>query len=111
MRFPRVDTIPVMGTMYVFRQGKWVEQGSPEDTGFNPDNLNRSHAVIQDSMSPTWHPATGEILESKSAFRRATKAAGCEEYGNDVPKSRDRYQRGDLKESIIRAYDECQKRH
>lgn len=111
MRFPHVDTILAMGTMYVFRQGKWVERGSPEDTGFNPNDQRRGHSVIQDSMNPTWHPATGEILDSKSAFRKATKAAGCEEFGNDVPKTRDRYQRGDLKESIIRAYDECQKRH
>lgn len=110
MRFNPLDTIPVMGIMYVFRQGKWVERGSSDDTGFNPDT-SRSHAVIQDTMNPTWHPATGEVLDSKSAFRRATKAAGCEEFGNDVPKTRDRYNRGDLKESIIRAYDECQKRH
>jgi hypothetical protein len=39
--------------------------------------------VQQDSMAPTWHPADGQMYESKSAFRAATKASGCVEVGND----------------------------
>ena len=32
-----------------------------------------SHYVIQDSMDATWHPVTGEMIDSKSRFRRRTK--------------------------------------
>lgn len=35
--------------------------------------------VIDDTMEPTQHPATGQILESKREFRRQTRAAGCVE--------------------------------
>jgi hypothetical protein len=34
------------------------------------------HAVIQDTIDATWHPATGQKFESKSAFRRVTKEKG-----------------------------------
>lgn len=34
------------------------------------------HYVQQDSMEATWHPATGQYFESKSAFRRMTKEKG-----------------------------------
>jgi hypothetical protein len=39
--------------------------------------------VIQDSMDATAHPCTGELMDSKSAFRRVTKAHGCVEVGSD----------------------------
>ena len=32
-----------------------------------------SHYVIQDSMDATWHPVTGEMIDSKSRFHRRTK--------------------------------------
>jgi len=34
-------------------------------------------SVIDDSMPATWHPATGEMIESKRGFRARTRAAGC----------------------------------
>lgn len=37
--------------------------------------------VISDIIDATWHPATGQRFDSKSNFRRATKASGCEEVG------------------------------
>jgi hypothetical protein len=40
-------------------------------------------AIHQDSMNPTWHPATGEVFESKSAFRRVTKERGYVEIDDD----------------------------
>ena len=43
----------------------------------------RSASVIQDSMEPTWHPCTGEKIDSKSRFRQITKAHGCVEVGNE----------------------------
>jgi hypothetical protein len=39
--------------------------------------------VIGDHMSAVEHPCDGKLYESKSAFRRVTKANGCVEVGND----------------------------
>jgi hypothetical protein len=39
--------------------------------------------VISDHMEPTKHHATGKVHDSKSQFRRDTKAAGCVEIGNE----------------------------
>jgi hypothetical protein len=44
--------------------------------------------VISDTMAPTKHMATGEILDSKARFRQATRAAGCIEIGNEPIKNR-----------------------
>jgi hypothetical protein len=40
--------------------------------------------VIDDTMAPLRHLVTGEVFESKSAFRRVTKMMGLEEVGNDL---------------------------
>lgn len=45
----------------------------------------RTHYVIPDSMADTRHPVTQRVHDSKSAFRRDTRASGCVEMGNDVP--------------------------
>jgi hypothetical protein len=39
--------------------------------------------VISDIIDDTWHPATCRHFDSKSEFRKATKAAGCIEVGNE----------------------------
>lgn len=57
---------------------RWYPSQEAYDRACGVD-VNEAHNVIQDSMDATWHPATGEILESKSEFRRRTKAAGCVE--------------------------------
>ena len=41
--------------------------------------------VISDTMDATRHMADGKLYTSKSAFRAATKAAGCVEVGNETP--------------------------
>ena len=64
--------------------------------------------VISDTMIPTKHMATGEVLDSKSKFRRATKAAGCVEIGNEPIKPRPPIQlsRGQRRDDIRKAiYD------
>ena len=46
---------------------------------------------ISDHMDETRHMANGKYYTSKSSFRKATKAAGCIEVGNDpsiIPKAR-----------------------
>ena len=42
-------------------------------------------ALISDTMQAARHQVTGEVLDSKSRFRQATRDAGCVELGNDVP--------------------------
>ena len=39
--------------------------------------------IIGDHMDAAEHPCDGKLYESKSAFRRVTKANGCVEVGND----------------------------
>lgn len=43
----------------------------------------KSAAVISDSMEAAAHPCDGKVYDSKSAFRKVTKAHGREEMGND----------------------------
>jgi len=42
----------------------------------------QTHYIQTDTMAPARHPATGEMMDSKSAFRRETKARGLTEVGN-----------------------------
>lgn len=41
--------------------------------------------VISDTMDLTRHMADGRYYDSKSEFRKATKATGNIEYGNEIP--------------------------
>ncbi len=40
--------------------------------------------VIRDEMDPLRHMADNKMYTSKAKFRAATRAAGCQEYGNEV---------------------------
>jgi hypothetical protein len=40
-------------------------------------------SIISDNMDATRHMANGKVYDSKSAFRKATKNAGCIEVGNE----------------------------
>lgn len=48
----------------------------------------RSHLsapmIDRDGLDDLWHPHNGQLYDSKSAFRAATKAAGGEEVGNET---------------------------
>lgn len=64
--------------------------------------------VISDEMQALKHHATGEIMTSKRAFSRATRAAGCVELGNETIQARApaKLDRGQRREDIKRAiYD------
>lgn len=45
---------------------------------------NTAPYVIRDEMDPVFHPATGQILDSKSNFRKITRERGLTEVGNDA---------------------------
>lgn len=42
--------------------------------------------VIGDTMDRTMNPANGQYYDSKRAYEKAVKAAGCEIIGNETPK-------------------------
>jgi hypothetical protein len=44
----------------------------------------RFPAIHRDTMTEAVHPATGQMLDSKSRFREITKAHGLVEVGNDT---------------------------
>ena len=65
--------------------------------------------IISDTMPPTRHMADNNTYESKSQFRKATKAAGCLEVGNDYStKARPQVtlDRGKRRDDIRRAFYE-----
>jgi len=68
-------------------------------------------AIHSDHMDPLQHPVTGEMLDSKSAFRARTRAAGCVELGNDAPRTNPRpnIDRKALREDINTAISELER--
>ncbi len=68
-----------MGTFYYYNEDtKTFSTTAPEKK-----EKARSASIIQDSMEATWHPCTGKLMDSKSQFRKITKAHGCIEVGNE----------------------------
>lgn len=43
------------------------------------------HAIRADGMSDTVNPVNGKTYDSKSAYYKAVRAAGCEIMGNEAP--------------------------
>lgn len=73
---------------WVYRRGKIVEKGGPEDVQtFAPRSDLPSPMLISDAMPAAEH-VDGKFYESKSAFRRVTKANGLIEVGNDAQRFR-----------------------
>lgn len=66
-------------------RGKWTWR----DGAFIPVGKEKAvvaaPSIIQDSMPATWHPCDGNKYESKSVFRRVTRAHGCVEVGDERP--------------------------
>lgn len=59
-------------------RGKWVYDSATQKLVEKVPTVivTSAPAVHQDTIAPTWHPATGEMFDSKSAFRRVTKEKG-----------------------------------
>ena len=64
-------------TKYVWHDGDWRE--------YVPMPPAPRVYIIRDGMEPLRHMATGEIMDSKSAYSKKTKDLGYVEFGNDVP--------------------------
>jgi hypothetical protein len=73
-------------TTYVFRDGRCIEKQYAEDL----DSDCAAPHVIRDQMDALRHMADGKMYDSKSAFRKATKAAGCVEVGDQPNYGRNR---------------------
>jgi hypothetical protein len=65
---------------YVIRDGVLVNKA---DAAPLHCEVSRAPGYISDHMDPTRHMANGRLYDSKSEFRKATKAAGCIEVGNE----------------------------
>lgn len=63
----------------------------------------RAHYIITDSMDPAAHPCTGKVMDSKSEFRKVTKAHGCVEVGNERMSDGRSGQAPGLKQDLINA--------
>jgi hypothetical protein len=65
-------------TTFVIRDGELVDKSIAAPLECDQPRL----YVTTDTMDPAKHMADGRTYDSKSAFRRATKAAGCVEVGD-----------------------------
>lgn len=90
-------------TVFVYRNGELI------DKRYAPSKVEGEQAayVISDIMPETRHMADGKTYTSKSEYRKATKAAGCIEVGNETatllkPRKRVELDRGQRREDIQR---------
>lgn len=60
-----------------------IRNGVLYETTKAPPKANAAPHVISDTMDAIVHPAIGKKMDSKSAFRRVTRAHGCVELGNE----------------------------
>jgi len=67
-----------MTRRHIWHAGQWVDvtdwKRPPRKTPY----------IVRDTMAPAVHPATGEIMDSKSAFRALNRDHGLREVGNDA---------------------------
>lgn len=81
---------------YVLRDGNLVLKSEAAPLSAGP-------MLIRDGIDLTWHPANGKHYDSKSQFRRITKAHGCEEVGNERQTDRrqfDRVTKADVAQAV-----------
>lgn len=99
---------------YVIRDGQLIDRN---DAPPLVQTFGRGPAVISDIMDSCRHMADGRYYTSKSEFRKATKANGCVEIGNDsslfkprkrVPLDR-RKRREDIKKTIYELKNKVKK--
>jgi hypothetical protein len=67
-------------TTYVYRNGELVDKNTARPI---VETSGKSFYYNSDQMDHTWHPASGKYFDSKSEFRKETKAYGCQEIGDE----------------------------
>ncbi len=98
---------------WVYRDGRLVEKGGPDDVRVVIARSDMpAPMLLSDTMDPTEHPCTGEFMTSKSKFRQVTRANGCIEVGNDSsrlrPKTKPAPDREAIRHSIKKAFGRVQ---
>lgn len=83
---------------------KFYEDASP----VKPSNSKPNKGVITDTMDAIIHPITGKLMDSKSEFRKVTRANNCEEVGTSVQKDTRKLDLPPIKEDIARAIRELE---
>lgn len=87
---------------YVMRNGRLVDKRRAAPLSV----AGSAPSVISDHMPAMIHPSTGKLMDSKSQFRRVTRANGCVEVGNDVRAPRKPVDMPPVREDIHRAIQE-----
>lgn len=72
---------------YVFRDGALIEKRLAPPLRSTRSGL-PAPMIISDRLDDVWNPVNGQSYDSKSAYYRAVKDAGCEIVGNDPIASR-----------------------
>lgn len=88
---------------FVLRDGKLV----PKHLAAPLTELNRSSLpspmLIRDGMDSTWNPVNGQHYDSKRAYEKAVRAAGCEIVGNEKLKASPRPELPDPVHDVVQA--------
>jgi hypothetical protein len=71
-------------SMHGLKLDEIVWNHTPPASPVPRETSKRAFHYISDHQDLLWHPHNGRYYDSKSAFRRVTKAAGCEEVGNET---------------------------
>jgi len=87
------------------RDGKLVDKALAAPLGTDP----RVH-VISDVMPTMRHPITGKLMDSKSEFRKVTRAHGCVEVGNESWPDRRPTENPSAQRDIVRAVEQLRNR-
>jgi hypothetical protein len=82
---------------YVMRGGRLVEKHRAAPLAADP----KVH-VISDVMPAMRHPITGKLMDSKSEFRKVTRAHDCTEVGNDKWPSRKPIESPPVRPDLVR---------
>lgn len=69
-------------TIWVYRDGVLVDKQLAPPLH---EQFGQSAGIISDGMNATLNPANGRTYDSKSAYYKAVRAAGCEIIGNEKP--------------------------
>lgn len=91
--------------VYVWQKGEKGKRGKFVLKRDAVQKLTPGIYIQQDSMPATWHPGDNRTYESKSAFRRATKALGLIELGNEPLPQPERAELPDPEMEIKEAWD------
>jgi len=75
---------------WVLRDGRFIVKGGPDDRG--PPAARSAlprPMIISDTLADVVNPINGKPYDSKSAYYRDVKAAGCTIMGNDTIEAKD----------------------